>query len=256
MTGRRGVLVTGASGGIGRAVAQRFADGGDRVAVHYRSDRTGAERTMAELPGSGHVLVTGDLGSSEGARTVVDAALAGLGTIDVLICNAATAPSPANQHRIDEVSYDGWGKAFREMLRVNTAAAADLSWLVARHLIDRGAPGAIVNLGSRGAFRGEPEHPAYATSKAGLHALGQSLAVALAPFGISVTSVAPGFTDTPRQRRRLTGSEHAAVAAQSPFGRVGTPDEVAAAVVWLASPDAAWCSGAVLDANGASHLRI
>lgn len=255
MNGPRGVLVTGASGGIGRAVAKRFAEAGDRVAVHHRSDLAGAEQTLAELPGPGHALVQGDLGTQDGAKRLVDAAVDALGAVDVLVCNAGTAPTPVNRHRLDEVSYADWGSAFREMLRVNTAAAADLSWLVGRHLIARGAPGAIVNVGSRGAFRGEPEHPAYAASKAGLHALGQSLAVALAPFGISVTSVAPGVTDTPRQRPRLAGPEGAAVAAQSPFGRVGTAEEVAAAVFWLAAPEAAWCSGAVLDANGASHLR-
>jgi NAD(P)-dependent dehydrogenase (short-subunit alcohol dehydrogenase family) len=251
----RGVLVTGASDGIGRAVAERLAAAGDRIAVHHRSDRSGAERTIASLPGSGHVLVRGDLSTPDGARSVVRQATDGLGTLDVLVCNAASAPTPANRHALGEVSYDDWGAVFADMLRVNLGAVADLAWLVADHLVGRGAPGAIVTIGSRGAFRGEPEHPAYAASKAGLHALGQSLAVALAPHGISVTSVAPGVVATPRQLPRLRGTAGDAVAAESPFGRVGTPEEIAAAVAWLASPEATWCSGTVLDANGASHLR-
>jgi NAD(P)-dependent dehydrogenase (short-subunit alcohol dehydrogenase family) len=126
---------------------------------------------------------------------------------------------------------------------------------VARHLVDRGAAGAIVNVGSRGAFRGEPDFPAYGATKAALHALGQSLAVALAPHGITVTSVAPGFVATERQAAKLSGPEGERLRAESPFGRVGTPEEIAATVHFLASPAAAWASGTVVDLNGASHLR-
>lgn len=251
----RSVLVTGASGGIGAAVAHRFAAAGDRVAVHFVSNRAGAESTLRALPAEGHALVSGDLGDPEGARQIVDAAAAELGTIDVLVCNAGVAPSEENRHVIGDVSYEEWTSTFRRMVDVNLLGSANLAWAVASRLIERGAPGAIVNIGSRGAFRGEPEHPAYAASKAGLHALGQSLAVALAPHGITVTSVAPGFVATPRQQPKLDGPAGDALRAQSPFGRVGTAEEVAAAVFWLASPEAAWCSGSILDANGASHLR-
>jgi NAD(P)-dependent dehydrogenase (short-subunit alcohol dehydrogenase family) len=251
----RSVLVTGASGGIGAAVARRFADAGDRVAVHYAANRAGAESTLASLAGTGHVLVSGDLGDPAGAAGIVQSAVEQLGTLDVLVCNAAVAPNPDNRHVIGETSYEDWTAAFRSMVDVNLLGAANLAWAVATHLIERQAPGAIVNVGSRGAFRGEPEFPAYAASKAGLHALGQSLAVALAPHGISVTSVAPGFVATERQADKLTGNSGDALRAQSPFGRVGTPEEIAAAVFWLASPEAAWSSGAILDANGASYLR-
>jgi len=118
-------------------------------------------------------------------------------------------------------------------------------------MIDRGTRGRIVNVGSRGAYKGEPDHPAYGASKAALHSLGQSLAVALAPHGIAVASVAPGFVATERVADRVTDE----VRAQSPFGRVAAPEEVAAAVLYLASPEAVWSSGAVLDVNGASFLR-
>ncbi|WP_156465872.1 MULTISPECIES: SDR family NAD(P)-dependent oxidoreductase [unclassified Rathayibacter] len=97
--------------------------------------------------------------------------------------------------------------------------------------------------------------PACAASKAGLHALGQSLAVALAPHAISVTTVAPGFVATERQLAKLNSADGDALRAQSPFGRVGAPEEIAAAVFWLASTEATWSSGAILDANGASYLR-
>jgi NAD(P)-dependent dehydrogenase (short-subunit alcohol dehydrogenase family) len=112
-----------------------------------------------------------------------------------------------------------------------------------------------VNVGSRGAYRGEPTHPAYGASKAGLHAFGQSLAVALAPHGITVASVAPGFVQTDMAAEVLATPAGDAIRAQSPFNRVAAPGEIAAAVVYLASPEAAWSSGAVLDLNGASYLR-
>ena len=115
--------------------------------------------------------------------------------------------------------------------------------------------GAIVNVGSRGAFRGEPDVPAYGASKAGLHAFGQSMAVALAQHDITVTSIAPGFIATDMAAQGLNGPGGDAIRAQSPFNRVATPEEVAAAVFWLASPAAGWSSGAVLDFNGASYLR-
>jgi 3-oxoacyl-[acyl-carrier protein] reductase len=109
---------------------------------------------------------------------------------------------------------------------------------------------------SRGAFRGEPTHPAYGASKAGLIALGQSLARALGPHGIAVTAVAPGFTETDMATEALAGEKGAARRAESPLGRVATPEEVAAAVLFLASPEAELTSGAVLDLNGASYLRM
>lgn len=251
----RSILVTGASGGIGAAVAERFARAGDRVAVHYVRNRRGAETTLRALPGEGHALVSGDIGDPSAAASVVASAIDQLGHVDVLVCNAGVAPSAGNRHLVGEVSYTDWVADFRQMIDVNLLGAANLAWSTARHLIDRRAPGAIVNIGSRGAFRGEPEYPAYAASKAGLHALGQSLAVALAPHDISVTAVAPGFVATPRQVAKLDGAEGDALRSQSPFGRVGDPDEVAEAVFWLASPQASWCSGAILDANGASYLR-
>ncbi|GAA2587528.1 3-oxoacyl-ACP reductase FabG [Winogradskya consettensis] len=247
------MLVTGASRGIGRAVAGAFAARGDRVAVHYGSSRAEAEETLGLLAGGGHTLIGGGL--PDDAERIVAAAVEALGGVDVLVNNAATAPAPANRHEITDVSYADWQQSWRSMLDVNLLGAADVTYCVARHLIERGAPGSIVNVGSRGAFRGEPEFPAYGASKAALHAFGQSMAVALAPHGIAVTSVAPGFVATERQAAKLAGDGGDAVRGQSPFGRVGTPEEIAAAVVHLADPGSAWASGAILDVNGASYLR-
>lgn len=248
-------LVTGASRGIGRATAIALSARGDRVAVHYGSDRDSAAETLALLHGDGHHLVGGDLSDPTDAAAIVDEAIAALGVIDVLVNNAAIAPSPATFHRVDAVDYATWQEAWTRMLDVDLRAAANVSYLVANALIRAGAGGSIVNIGSRGANRGEPDFPAYGAAKAGLHALGQSLAVALAPHGIAVATVSPGFVGTERQQSKLAGAEGDSVRAQSPFGRVGTPEEVAAAVVYLTSPEAQWASGAVLDLNGASYLR-
>jgi NAD(P)-dependent dehydrogenase (short-subunit alcohol dehydrogenase family) len=143
---------------------------------------------------------------------------------------------------------------------VNLLGPANLSYLIAGHMVNTEPAeplprGRIVNIGSRGAYRGEPEVPAYGSSKAGLHALGQSLAVALGGHGIAVTSLAPGFIATDMAAQSLDGADGDAIRRQSPFGRVATPEEVAHAVVALAAPEAEWASGAVVDFNGASYLR-
>ncbi|GHD17214.1 epimerase [Nocardiopsis kunsanensis] len=243
----RTVLVTGAARGIGRAVATAFAQDGDRVLVHWSSRREEAEHTLAGLPGRGHVLLQADLADPGGAASLAGQAVDRAGTIDVLVNNAAVnLPQP-----LTETPYEQWQRVWRHTMDVNVFGAADLSYLLARNMIEHGVPGRIVNVGSRGAYRGEPDHPAYGASKAALHSLGQSLAVALAPHRIGVASVAPGFVETERVAHRLTD----AVRSDSPFGRVATPEEVAAAVRYLASPEAVWSSGTVLDVNGASHLR-
>ncbi|MBP2586576.1 NAD(P)-dependent dehydrogenase (short-subunit alcohol dehydrogenase family) [Streptomyces sp. PvR006] len=249
-SGRR-VLVSGASRGLGRAVARAFAANGDRVAVHFGSRADEARVTLESLDGTGHVLVGGDLSDPSGAVAVVDAAAEALGGIDVLVNNAAVNL----RHPLPETPYEEWVAVWQRHVSVNLLATANLSHLAARRMIDQGTGGRIVNIGSRGAFRGEPDHPAYGATKAAVHALGQSLAVSLAPYGIAVASVAPGFFATERVSSRLEGAEGAAIRAQSPFGRVAEPAEIAEAVLWLASPAAEWSSGTILDLNGASHLR-
>lgn len=251
----RGVLVTGGSRGIGRAIAVAFAEQGDRVVVHYAAAREDAEQTLALLEGSGHTLVAGDLGDPAAAQRVADVAEAELGGVDVLVNNAGIVPTADSLQRLPEVTYLDWQRIWRQMVDVNLLGAANVTYCVAQHLIGRHAAGSIVNVGSRGAFRGEPDFPAYGASKAALHAFGQSMAVALAPEGIAVTSVAPGFVATDRQETILATPAGAAIRDQSPFGRVATPQEVAAAVIYLASPAAAWASGTIVDLNGASYLR-
>jgi 3-oxoacyl-[acyl-carrier protein] reductase len=247
----RAVLVTGASRGIGAASARAFAAQGDRVAVHYGVRRGQAEAVAASLPSQGHVVVGAELGDAVAVRHMVDEAAEALGGLDVLVNNAGVFDPP---HPITETTYEQWQRAWHDTLAVNLTGAAHVTWCAAQHML--GGGGRIVNVASRGAFRGEPTHPAYGASKAGLIAFGQSLARSLGPHGISVTSVAPGFTETDMAAEALAGEQGAVRRAESPLGRVATADEVAAAVVFLASPAAELTSGTVLDINGASYLRM
>ena len=157
-------------------------------------------------------------------------------------------------HPMTEVSYEQWQNAWQATLGVNLIGAANVTWCAVQHMI-AGGGGRIVNVSSRGAFRGEPGQPAYGASKAGLNAFGQSLARALGPHGIAVATVAPGYVETDMANEHLKSPRGDEIRAQSPFGRVARADEIAAAVLYLASPQAEWSSGAILDLNGASYLR-
>ena len=246
----RAVLVTGAGRGIGAAIAHAFAGRGDRVAVHHGSSADAAARTLASLPGDGHGAVQADMADAEQVRAAVDAAADGLGGLDVVVNNAGVFIA----HPVSETSYTVWQQAWARTLAVNLVGAANATFCALPYLIEAGG-GAVVNVSSRGAFRGEPQGPAYGASKAGLNAFGQSMAVALAPHGITVGTVAPGFVQTEMARRALDGPDGDDVRAQSPFGRVARPDEVASAVLWLTSPGARFASGTIIDVNGASYLR-
>jgi 3-oxoacyl-[acyl-carrier protein] reductase len=248
------VLVTGGSRGIGAAICRRLAARGDRIAIHCRSDVDAAERLRAELPDDGHVIVAADLADTNGISALVDTVVADLGGIDVLVHNAGIFLD----HPVASTTFEDWIATWRRVLDVNLLAGAALAHRVVDHLLRRPQGpdgGRIVIVGSRGAYRGEPDAPAYGASKAGLHSLAQSLAVALAPHGIGVGAVAPGFIRTDLNIERLARPDGDAIRTQSPFGRIGEPDEVAAAVAWLASPESLWATGTVIDVNGASYLR-
>jgi NAD(P)-dependent dehydrogenase (short-subunit alcohol dehydrogenase family) len=247
----RAVLVTGASRGIGAAIARAFASAGDRVAVHYDRSVRLAEEVAASLPGGGHATVGADLADPDAVRGMVDDAAERLGGIDVLVNNAGVY----EPHPITETSYSEWQQAWRHTLAVNLVGAANVTWCAVQHMLD-GRGGKIVNISSRGAFRGEPAHPAYGASKAGIIAFGQSLARALGAHDIAVTAVAPGFVETDMAASELAGEGGVKRRGESPLKRVATPEEIAAAVVFLASPGATMASGAVLDVNGASYLRM
>jgi len=247
----RAVLVTGGSRGIGAAIAREFAAAGDRVAVHYGRSRKAAEALVGSLPGGPHVAVGAELADAVAVRVMVDEAAAGVGGLDVLVNNAGIYV----EHSIVSTSYEEWRQAWEQTLAVDLVAAANVTWCAVRHMLERGS-GRIVNVSSRGAYRGEPRAPAYSAAKAGLIAFSNSLARALAPHRIAVATVAPGWAETDMAAESLAGPKGDKIRAESPFGRVATPADVASAVLYLASPEAEFASGTTIDVNGASYLRL
>ncbi len=244
------VLVTGGSGGIGREVCRRFAERGARVWVHYHRGEEAAGETLAQLEGDGHRTVGADLCDAAAVRSMVERVVETSGAIDVLVNNAGVY----QRHPPLAVDYDAWCEVWQRTLGTNLVGAANASYCAARHMAAAGG-GRIVNVSSRGAFRGEPESPAYGASKAGLNALSQSLALALAPAGVFVYAVAPGFVETAMAREYLTGEMAESIRRQSPLGRVATAGDVAYWVLCLADEAASFATGAIVDVNGASYLR-
>ena len=247
----RTILITGGSRGIGAAIAHEFAAAGDRVAVHYSSAKTDAQGVVDSLAGSGHIIAQADLRDPDAIKVMVDSVAQEFGVIDVLINNAGVF----FDHPIESSTYEVWQQAWADTLGVNLIGAANVTWCALQHM-PKNSTSRIVNIGSRGAFRGEPVSPAYGASKAAIVAFGQSIAKALAPMKIGVTTLAPGFVETDMAARLLDGPEGDGIRAQSPFNRVARPEELAKAVYFLASPESEWASGAVLDFNGASYLRM
>lgn len=246
----KNILITGGSRGIGRAVAQAFAARGARVALSYRNTHEAAEEVLASLHGDAHIKIAGDLTDPNFAADLVERTVAGLGGLDILVNNAGIFEA----HPVDSVDFEAWQTAWQRTLDVNLVAPANLCYHAAQTMIRQGG-GKIVNVSSRGAFRGEPEAPAYGASKAALNAMSQSLAQKLAPHNISVGVVAPGFVETDMAWDLLKSPRGEDVRNQSPFGRVAKPEEVAHAVLFLASEGAVFSSGAIIDVNGASYLR-
>ena len=244
------VLVTGGSRGIGRAVAQAFAARGARVALSYHGNHAAADEALASLMGDAHLKIAGDITDPDFTKELLERTVAGLGSLDILVNNAGIFEA----HPIDSVDFATWQAAWQRTLNVNLVAPANLCYQAAQMMIERGG-GKIVNVSSRGAFRGEPEAPAYGASKAGLNAMSQSLAQKLAPHNISVGVVAPGFVETDMVWDLLKSPRGEEVRNQSPFGRVAKTEEVAHAVLFLASEGAGFSSGAIIDVNGASYLR-
>src|ERR671932_2564568 len=195
-------LVTGSSRGIGREIARELASRGARVAVHYLGSRQAAQQTLASLDGGQHAVFGANVADAEAARDLVEGVTREMGGIDVLVNNAAIF----EPHPVPETDYAGWQTAWSRTIATNLIGPANLSFLAARVMMGRGG-GRVVNVSSRGAFRGEPETPAYGASKAALNAMSQSLAQALAPHNVFVYVVAPGFVDTDMAASLLSGPE-------------------------------------------------
>jgi len=255
-------LVTGASRGIGRAIARALAARGLRLALHYHTNDHAAEDTRGQLDGEGHILCAADLADAAAAARLWRGVADAFGQVDILVNNAGLFVD----HPPLSTAYDEWNAAWRLTLAANLQGPANLSLLAAQAMAaqplaarpgagDSWGRGRIVNISSRGAFRGEPDAPAYGASKAGLNSLSQSMAKALAPQGVYVYCLAPGFVETDMAVQLLEGPAGPGILAQHPLGRVSMPDEVAAAAAFCALDAPAAMTGCIIDVNGASYLR-
>lgn len=244
------VLVTGSSRGIGRATAQLFAAAGATVVIHYHQNEQAAQETLTSLEGNEHHKLQADLAKADQVRNLVQKAAGLLGGLDILVNNAGIF----KPHPFESTPYEEWLASWQQTINTNLTGAAVASYSAIEYMKQQGF-GKIINVGSRGAFRGEAGQPGYGASKAGLHAMGQSLAQAVGSHGITVHTVAPGFVETAMARPHLQGEAGEAVKRQSPLNRVATVKDVANAIFYLASPQAEFTTGCILDINGASYLR-
>jgi len=246
----KNILITGASRGIGKATAMAFAEKGGRIGINFKSNRQEAERTLSLLPGKGHQLFQADVSEKDNCKTLIDAFISTYGQLDVLVNNAGISIF----HEIDQVNFEAWAQAWENTFKTNLFAAANMTYWAAQAMMKTGG-GRVVNVSSRGSFRGEPTKPAYGASKAALNAMTQSLAKKLAPHQIYLGVVAPGFTETEMAAVTLTPAEWENLLRESPFQRMAQPNEVAHAILFLASEGAEYSSGTIIDVNGASYLR-
>lgn len=239
----RSALVTGSTGGLGVAIAQALAHAGAFVVVSGRNERRGDDVVAAiRASGGGAAFVTADLaGGASATRDLAERATrAAGGRVDVLVNNAATLLRPTPTAEIPE-------SELRDTFGVNVFAPFLLTGCLASAMVERGH-GAIVNIGSISGLRGSAGSALYSAHKAAIHSFTKSWANEYGPSGVRVNAVAPGPVSTPRQ---IEFAEHVApLLARVPSRRASTPEEVAAAVVFLASDDAANVHGAILTIDG------
>jgi 3-oxoacyl-[acyl-carrier protein] reductase len=247
----KNVLITGGSRGIGRACAKLFSELNANVIFTYKSNKDEAERTLAMLNAQqNNSMYQLDIARPEEIERFFVAVVEKYQRIDVLVNNAGVYV----EHKINEVSYLEWQQKWNETLTTNLIGVSNLCYFAGRHMTAQ-KQGKIVNISSRGAFRGEPNHPAYAASKAGLNAMSQSLAVALGKHNVIVGVIAPGFVETDMAAPYLESEAGDLVKKQSPLNRVATPEEVARIVAVFASDGLEFMTGGIVDLNGASYLR-
>ena len=241
------VLLTGGSKGIGAAALEALAYAGASVVFTYRSGAAEARALCARFP-SVHAYQC-DLADHAGLPALVGYCVKTIGAIDVLINNAAIfADNP-----FDGSDYGAWRQGWQHTFDVNLFGPAHLAFLAMAHMRKRGH-GKIINIASRAAHRGELSFADYGASKAALVNLTKSIARSCAKDGIIALAVAPGFIQTEMAREELE-RRRAQIEAEIPSGRVGTPEEVAGFIAFLASPMADYANGATIDLNGGSYVR-
>ncbi len=246
----KNVLITGGSRGIGRCVAELFAASGANVTITYKTDLKAAERTLAGLAPGYHRIVQLDVADATAVKDFFDNYKKYYTSLDIVVNNAGVFLP----HPILTTDYENWQRSWQNTIDTNLIGPANICYFAAGLMTEQKA-GKIINISSRGAFRGEPDHPAYGASKAGLNAMSQSLAIALAPHNISVHIIAPGFVGTEMASESLNGPDGEMIKNQSPFGRIAKPEEVARLVAVYASEGLEFTSAGIADINGASYLR-
>ena len=246
LSGQR-ALVTGASRGIGRAIAESLLDSGARVVAHYRSDRAGAESVVR---GHGSVAMAADLSDPRAAADLVARAVDALGGLDLLVNNAGIAiESPI------DVPIDDWIRDWQAQMAVNLTASGVIAREAIRHFAGHGG-GRIVFIGSRAAYRGDTtEYIAYAASKGGMVALSASIARGFGKQGVKSFVIAPGFTRTEMAEDFIAKYGEAYAMKDIALDRMTEPRDIAPLVVFLASGLADHCTGTSIDVNGASYVR-
>jgi len=244
------VLITGGSRGIGAVTAKLFASSGAQVIFTYNTNREAAAKTLAELGPGKHAMFQLDLNEPQSITALFESINTTYKRLDILVNNAAVHLP----HKLLEAEFEEWQTSWNETIQANLIGPANMCYFASKMMV-RQKSGKIINISSRGAFRGEPENPAYGASKAGINAMSQSLALVLAPHHVSVHIIAPGYVSTKMAADKLQGTSGAAIKSQSPFGRVAQPEEVARLIAVYASDGLEFTSGGISDINGASYLR-
>jgi len=242
-------IVTGAATGIGRACAERLARDGFSVVLNYRSRKAEMDTLVASLAGD-HLTVQGDISNPDAASGLIEAAIGKYGRVDVLVNSAGVF----EEHDIASLDYATWQSSWAHTLQTNLAGPMNACFCAAKHMMKQQS-GKIINISSRGAFRGDPHAPAYGASKSGLNSASQSLAKALGSYGIYVFAVAPGWVETPMVASYLSGASGNEIRQQTPLGRTARPEEIANVVSFLAADGSDYLTGSIIDVNGASYLR-
>jgi 3-oxoacyl-[acyl-carrier protein] reductase len=230
-------LVTGGSKGIGAAICRELGRGGARVAVNYRSAKEGAEEVAEEIGG---VALPADVADPAEAQGLVERVESELGDLEILVNNAGVTRDTL----IARMSDEDW----ELVIDTNLRGAFNTCRAVVRKMLRRRS-GAVVNLTSVVGLRGNPGQANYVASKAGLVGLTKALARELGSRGVRVNAVAPGYIDT-ELTRVLPAQARAAILANTPLGRLGEPEDVARAVRFLCSDEAAYVTGEVLLVDG------
>jgi NAD(P)-dependent dehydrogenase (short-subunit alcohol dehydrogenase family) len=243
------ILVTGASGGIGRAVIKAIAAEGARPIIHYGRDKAAAETLNVEIGGKG-LIVSADLSDQNGAFELWQKALAAAERITGLVNNAGILSRVSVEADPDE-----WHAVWSKDFRINFFAAADLSKEAIRHFSANGG-GRIVNMASRAGQRGyAADALPYGANKAALISLTKSIARSFGPDGVIAIAIAPGWVRTDMADDFVKKNGNQAAVADIPIGKMAEPEEVAELVAFCFRPSQASLNGATLDVNGGSYIR-